>query len=393
MAPNAAENRISSHSGHVKSNHRNLTSVCAEFCSMKINSAAIPDPVPIVPALRVSASDESFLTSSSLMVVTLALASVTPIRNLFCTAHAALTHGDQIRAVVPGIELIELHDDTPVSDADIARIDAAFFSADAYPERAPAFMTVCLSAPTLRWLHSYSAGTDHAVFTMLAERGVLLTNSPGASAGPIAETVMMYLLALTRRLPEWFDAQRSRVWAPHDITELADARLAVVGMGSIGLEVIRRAQAFEMDVVGVRRTVTGDEPCPTRTMSELSEVVSDVDAVVSALPLTDETRSLFDRTLLSAMQPGTLFINVGRGESVDEDALVDLLDSGHLGGAALDVFATEPLAETSALWSMPTVIVTPHSSGASNRTGERAAAIFIDLLGRHAAGDELTPAR
>jgi len=393
MAPNAAENRISNHSGHVKSNQRNLTSVCAEFCSMKINNAAIPDPVPMVPALRVSASDESFLASSSLMTATLAFTAMTTVRNLFCTAKAASTHGDRIRAVIPGIELIELHDDIPVSEADIARIEAAMFSADAYPERAPAFMTVCLSAPSLRWLHSYSAGTDHAVFTMLAERGVLITNSPGASAGPIAETVMMYLLALTRRLPDWFDAQRSRVWAPHEITELAGARLAVVGMGSIGLEIIRRAQAFEMEVVGIRRTVTGDEPCPTRTLSDLADVVSGVDAVVCALPLTDETRSLFDRTLLSAMRPGALFINVGRGESVDEDALVELLDSGHLGGAALDVFAAEPLAETSALWSMPNVIVTPHSSGASNRTTERAAAIFIDLLGRHAAGEELTPAR
>lgn len=315
------------------------------------------------------------------------------IRNLFCTAQVASTLGDEIRALVPGIELIELHDDVPVSESEIARIDAAFFSADAYPERAPAFMSVCLSAPNLQWLHSYSAGTDHAVFTMMAERGVMITNSPGASAAPIAETVMMYLLALTRRLPEWFDAQRDRVWSPHQITELARARLVVVGMGPIGLEVIARAQAFSMDVVGVRRTITGDEPCPTRRIGDLAEVIADADAVVSALPLTDETRNLFDRAMLSAMAPGTLFVNVGRGESVDEGALVDLLESGHLGGAALDVFATEPLEPSSPLWSLPNVIITPHSSGASTTTGRRAAEIFIDLLGRVMAGEELDRAR
>ncbi len=318
---------------------------------------------------------------------------MTTIRNLFCTAQTASTLGEEIRALVPGIELIELRDDAAVSEDDLARIDAAFFSADAYPERAPAFMSVCLSAPKLQWLHSYSAGTDHAVFSMLAERGVMITNSPGASAPPIAETVMMYLLALTRRLPDWFDAQRDRVWAPHQITELAGARLAVVGMGPIGLEVIARAQAFSMRVVGVRRTISGDEPCPTHRIADLARVVGEADVVVSALPLADETRNLFDRSMLSAMAPGALFVNVGRGESVDEDALVDLLESGHLGGAALDVFATEPLDRSSALWSLPNVIITPHSSGASTTTGRRAAQIFIDLLGRLMAGEELDRAR
>ena len=302
-------------------------------------------------------------------------------------------HADRIRAVAPGVEFIELRDDAEVRDADIARIEVALFSNDAFPERAPAFMRVCLSAPRLRWLHSFSAGTDHPVFTMLAQRGVLITNSPGASAVPIAETVMMYLLALTRRLGDWFEAQRGRRWAPHQITELATRRIAVVGMGAIGNAIITRAQAFGMDVVGVRQTVRGDEVCQTHTVDELTAVVGDADVVVLALPLTDRTRRLFDRDLLAAIKPGAIFINVGRGETVDEAALVELLEIGHLGAAALDVFEHEPLDEHSPLWTMPNVIVTPHSSGASATSGQRATALFIDHLARYVDGEVPDPAR
>jgi phosphoglycerate dehydrogenase-like enzyme len=173
------------------------------------------------------------------------------------------------------------------------------------------------------------------------------------------------------------------------VTDLSTLTVGVVGLGPIGLEVARLAASFGTKTIGLRRAPRGDEPCETWPLSRLHDLLPRVDALVLALPLTDDTRHLVGEKELALLRPGALFVNVGRGELVDEAALVRALASGHLGGAGLDVFEVEPLPPESPLWAMPNVIVTPHSSGTSSASRERACEIFVENLGRYVRGEAL----
>ncbi|MBW2233138.1 MAG: D-2-hydroxyacid dehydrogenase, partial [Deltaproteobacteria bacterium] len=243
---------------------------------------------------------------------------------------------------------------------DFASIEALYFSGDIFPARTREFAIAALKAENLRWLHTFSAGVDDAFFQTLIDRGVRLTTSSGAHAVPIAQTVMMYLLVLSRDLPGWLRDQAERRWNPRELRDLQGLHLGVVGLGPIGLEVARLGAGFGMRVTGVRRTPKGDEPCETWEMAHLEQLLPQLDALVLALPLAAETRGLIDSAALARMKSDALLINIARGGLVDEAALVDALRGGRLGGAGLDVFAEEPLPEKSPLWSMPNVIVTPH---------------------------------
>jgi len=275
------------------------------------------------------------------------------------------------------------------ASGDPARVEVAFFSGDLYPDGTRAFVSALARAESLRWLHTFSAGVDHPWFQKLHASGVRLTTSSGSAAPPIAQTVMLYLLALTRGLPAWADAQRRRAWEPHEVRDLTGMRLGVAGLGPIGLEVARLGAAFGMEVVGLRRTPRGDEPCETWPLGRLDELLPRVDALVLALPLAPETRRLVGERELALLPPGALLVNVGRGEVVDEAALVRALESGRLGGAGLDVFEREPLPPESPLWALPNVIVTPHASGTSAASRERACALFLDNLARYVRGEPL----
>lgn len=308
---------------------------------------------------------------------------------LFCTDTFLDANTDRLAAVAPDLEIVALRRGEEVSAADIERITIAFFSDDAWPERAAPFMKVALEATNLHWLHSMSAGVDSPIFSMFMDRGVRVTTSSGASAAPIAGTVMLYLLALSRGLPRWMRAQAAHEWSPAPFRELDGQRLVVVGYGPIGQEVVRLAEAFRMDPVIVRRAAHGDEPCQVRPLAELTDAVSDADAVVIALPLTDTTRGIVSADVIAAMASHAMFVNVGRGELVDQVALTDALTSGRLGGAGLDVFATEPLPADDLLWDLPNVIISPHNSGASNGSTQRVVEIFLDNLGRFVSGEPL----
>lgn len=308
---------------------------------------------------------------------------------LFCTDTFWDHRGEDVVTIDPSVEVVRLVADDHVTSSDLARITIAFFSPDAWPARAADFMGACLRAERLQWLHTMSAGTDHPVFATLRGRGVTVTNSAGAAAPSIAQTVMTYLLALSRDLPRSLRDQAERRWQPRPSVDLHGMRLGIVGLGAIGAETARLATAFGMDVVGVRRSPTGDEPCATWTTDRFPELLAWADAIAVTAPLTDETRGLFDAEAFGTMRRGAWFVNVGRGEIVDESALVQSLLDEHLGGAGLDVFATEPLPNDSPIWHFPNVIVTPHSSGATDRTHRRSADLFIDNFRRFTAGEPL----
>jgi D-2-hydroxyacid dehydrogenase (NADP+) len=308
---------------------------------------------------------------------------------LFCTDTVLDAYGDRIAAIAPELEVIALRPGEEVSAEDIERITIAYFSNDAWPERAAPFFKVALGATNLEWFHSMSAGVDSPVFSTFLERGARLTTSSGASAPPIAGTVMLYLLALSRNLPGWLRSQAAHEWSPAPVRELDGQRLVMVGYGPIGQEVVRLATAFGMDAVVVRRSARGDEPCPVRPLSELADTVRDAGAVVVALPLAPETRGVVSADVIAAMPSDAVFVNVGRGELVDQPALTAALASGRLAGAGLDVFDPEPLPPDDALWDLPNVIISPHTSGSSDGTTARVAEIFLDNLGRFVRGDAL----
>lgn len=298
-------------------------------------------------------------------------------------------HAERITAIAPQSRTIVYAGGEPLSDDVLSTVDIAFFSSDVWPERSRGMVLSIMNAPQLKWLHTFSAGVDSPFFIQLMERGVRLTNSSGATASPIAQTAILYMLALSRNVRAWMRHQDKREWERHSFVELDGSRLAVIGMGPIGEEVARLGVALNMNVEAIRRTPSGKEPCPTFSFDQLHNVVSRADWVVVALPLTPDTRQLFNKSLFATMQQGSYFVNVGRGELVDESALIAALQSGHLGGAALDVFETEPLSPDSPLWNMDNVIITPHSSGASQTSGLRAEEIFIENLAAYMAGTSL----
>ena len=298
-------------------------------------------------------------------------------------------HGDAIRLISPGLTPVIYEGNEVLPDEIISTINTVFYSSDLWPDRSRGFALSILKATSLKWMHTFSAGVDSPFFVQLMERGVRLTNSSGATASPIAQTTVLYMLALSRNVRAWFQHQEKHEWARQEFAELDGARLAVLGMGPIGIEIARLGVALNMKVEAIRRTPTGSEPCPTFSFDQLSRVLANADWVAVALPLTSDTRQIFDAKTFAIMKPGAHFINVGRGELVDEDALIMALQSGHLAGAALDVFATEPLPPDSPLWNMDNVIITPHSSSASAQSGLRSEDIFVKNFARYVAGESL----
>ena len=246
-------------------------------------------------------------------------------------------------------------------------------------------------ATRVRWIQSASAGVDSLLFPDLIASGVEVTNARGVFDEPIAEWVIAAMLAFATGLHASILDQQRREWTSGRTTErLEGARLVVVGPGPIGRATGSRALALGMSVA-----LVGREPRRHETFGDvlgvdrLHDALADADHVLDALPLTDATRGLFDAAAFAAMPSRARFYNVGRGGTVDEHALIEALREGVIAGAALDVFATEPLPPESPLWTMPTVIVSPHVSGDVAGWEEQVVAIFVENARRFAAGEPL----
>ena len=288
------------------------------------------------------------------------------------------------------LELVVLPADPEarLSDADCARLDLAFFSADVFPKFSRQFFSTVRKAPGLKWLHVFNAGVDHPIYTEMLQRGVRLTTSAGTTAIPIAQTAIAGLLMLARNFPRWLNAQRERRWdparSPHFPRDLAGQTVLVFGLGSIGSEIARLARALGMKVIGIRRSPQQpadpvDEMHPPQKLTDLLPLA---DWLVIASPLTTETRGMVNADLLVRLPSGAHIINIGRGEIIDESAMIEALRSGRLGGAYLDVFKKEPLPAESPLWDLPNVIISPHNSAAASGNDERVYQLFVANLRR-----------
>jgi len=242
-----------------------------------------------------------------------------------------------------------------------------------------------LDAPSVRWLHVGGSGYEH-VAGWDAGR-ITLTNCAGVLAPFLAETVIGALLALNCGLIRYHAQQRERVWQPHAFRPLAGQTLLVVGAGSIGGEVAKRASGLGMRVIGLRRSgepVAGvDEMRPP---GALTESLAEADAVSLHLRLTPDTEALFNAAMFGAMKPGAIFINTARGGHVVTDDLLAALRSGYLGGAYLDVFETEPLPADNPLWNAPNLLISPHAADGVADWEARFAALFAENLAHWRAG-------
>jgi phosphoglycerate dehydrogenase-like enzyme len=211
------------------------------------------------------------------------------------------------------------------------------------------------------------------------------------NAGPLAEFSMLGLLAFAKGLPRLLADKRDHRWDHYPVSELRGATILVLGLGQIGIEVARLASASGMKVLAINRRGTSDSPhvSELRTPDALMALLPRADAVVITLPLTEATGGLLDARAIARMKQGAILVNVGRGGVLDEQALVSALRAGKLAGAALDVFATEPLPADSPLWDLPNVLISPHTAALSLRENERIVRLFADNIERYLAGQPL----
>jgi phosphoglycerate dehydrogenase-like enzyme len=305
----------------------------------------------------------------------------------------ALVLGASADAPPPGIEAADdVLDLRYAPDADSLR--AALPGAQAlyfwHGEREE-LETVWPAAGDLRWIQTASAGVDGLLFPGLVDSDVVVTNARGVFDEPIAEWVIGAMLAFATGLHRSIVDQQAGVWGHDRSTERLEGKhLTVVGPGPIGRATASRALALGMTVTLVGRSARHDEMFGTVVGPEgFGEALGAADYVLDALPFTPDNAELFDAAAFAAMRPSARFINVGRGTTVDEPALIEALRTGTIAGAALDVFVEEPLPAQSPLWAMPQVIVSPHVSGDVTGWERAVVQVFTDNAARWVRGERL----
>ena len=251
-----------------------------------------------------------------------------------------------------------------------------------------------LGAAHLRWVQSPSTGIDSFLaIPEIARSEILLTSARGTHAAVLAEHTFALLLAFTRGLPRFLDEQRAhewtnRKWRP-SLVELTGSTMGIVGFGTVGRAIARRAQAFDLRIVATD-ALPGDKPDYVtwlRDAGGLGDLLRVSDYIVVTVPLTQDTRNLLSEAELSLVKPTAILIGISRGGIIDEGALVRALNAGRLAGAALDVVSDEPLESESVLWDTPNLLITPHVAGGTQYETEHILAIFRKNLSRYLAGE------
>lgn len=242
--------------------------------------------------------------------------------------------------------------------------------------------TIAKPESPVKWIQVWSAGVDRLPHQTLSARNIYLTTTSGIHAYPISETVLAMMLTFTRNLHLHMRNQVHGTWQYiASVEEMHGKTAGIIGVGAIGEEIARLLQAFGMRVIGLRQSERPSEFVDEMVgLSKLEYILDESDYVVVTLPLTSSTRKMFGAEQFRMMKRSAMFINIGRGEVVDEQALILALQEGHIAGAGLDVFEQEPLPATSPLWKMDNVIITPHASGGSKYYNERAFEVFMDNL-------------
>ncbi|MEO5705259.1 MAG: D-2-hydroxyacid dehydrogenase [Candidatus Limnocylindrales bacterium] len=310
----------------------------------------------------------------------------------------------RIQAAAPGSRIVNLSveglADGPVDDVEV--LLRGWLVAEAFDR-------LLSRAPHLAWVHSATSGVERALTPAALARDVLVTNARGVFSRPIAEHVLLMILAVSRHLPELLELQHERTWQPLEGRELRELTIGIVGYGSLGRSVASLASAFGSRVIAMRRRPDAGEARPARDPGaeeadvfpfeprldrlvgpdRLHELLADSDVVVLAAPLTPETEGMIDEAAVAAMKRDAWLINVARGRLIDDTALIRALRENRIGGAALDTFRDEPLPQNSPFWELPNVILTPHTAWSSARVLDRSVDLFCDNLVRFSRGEPL----
>lgn len=245
--------------------------------------------------------------------------------------------------------------------------------------------------PSLRWVHVAAVGVDASLSTKVAERGVIVTNSRGVTAQAMAEYALGMMLYFAKGIRTTLTDQGARRWRPRNTKNLAGACLVLVGVGAVNQRLAVMASAIGMRVIGVARS-SRTPYAPLEAIvgfRHLRDVLPQADYVVVATPLTSETRGLIGVREFATMKPGAVFLNIGRGDVVDEQGLIRALESQRLGGIGLDVVWREPLEPTHPLWTSPNVLLSPHMSSDAEGWEEGMVDAFIENLRRWLNGKPL----
>ncbi len=290
---------------------------------------------------------------------------------------------DLVREVSPGDEVVftATHDEYLAAAAGAEVIFAGGFDAD-YLD----------AAPDLKWMQNGSAGVDWMPLDALRSRGVLLTNAAGSHAIPVADTALALLMAVARGMNWTARNQAAHLWGNRpEVYELDGKTGGVIALGAIGIQIAQRLKGLGMRVIGVdvNTDIQSDLVDEVRHVKELPWLLSTADVVICAAPLTPATHHLMNAETFAHLRDDTIFVNISRGGLVETAALVDVLDSGRLFGAGVDVVEEEPLDRDHPLWTRPDVVISPHMGGVSPLRGQRLAELFIENLGHYRAGEPL----
>ena len=293
---------------------------------------------------------------------------------------------------------------TPNQDASYS-VELAFISRDVTGQSTKndlkppllRYYDILRNSPKLHWVHAHSAGADRPIYPELMAKGVRVTTSSGANADAVAHTALAAILALGRQFKALFQSQLDKKWTPvlnhPHVHSFIGQKVMIVGLGPIGLELAKCLDAIGMQVSGVTR-----DPSKYQNIKGLAKVidfkniqsnVSDIDYLVLACPLGEQTRALIHKDIFSAMKPTSYVVNVARGEVIVQNDLIEALQSQQILGAYLDVFEVEPLDTTSPLWNMPNVIISPHTAGHFSGHNDAVAKIFINNFERYIKSEAL----
>jgi phosphoglycerate dehydrogenase-like enzyme len=284
---------------------------------------------------------------------------------------------EMLRAEVPDVGLTIGVDPAALHEA-ARRADAVVIG----PRSASALTALWNDFANVRWVHSLAAGVETLPFDLLRRSEAVVTNSRGLYAEALGEFAIAAMLWFARDLRRLHANQCARNWEPYTVERLEGKCVGIVGYGGIGEAVGRRALALGMSVVGVRRRQESGEPT-------IDDALAAADYLVFSAPLTPHTRRMLTRERIARMKPSAVFVNVGRGATVDEQALVEALQERRIRGAALDVFESEPLDPAHPLWTLDNVLLSPHSADHTADSHERAMRFFLENLRRFRAGESL----
>jgi phosphoglycerate dehydrogenase-like enzyme len=301
---------------------------------------------------------------------------------------ADVTYRDHL-AGLPAAVHVEWFESLPQALAAAAAADVLALGAD----RGWSAAELLDTAPRLRWVHTRAAGVDRGQLRPLhrfRDAGITVTSGSGTSSAPIAEYVVMAMLAIAKGLPGLLAAQQRKRWAkPERFRDLQGSRVLLLGFGDVGHAVWERLRPFGVAAAAVRRRPAAEAGIEVLGPDAWRPRLGEFDWVIVTAPLSSQTRGMIGAAELAGLKADAWLLNVSRGGIVDQPALIAALRAGTIGGAYLDVTDPEPLPPDSELWAVPNVILTPHSSWLSPRFAERAAELLADNLRRWCAGQSL----